>query len=276
MLETVLTLGSSSSPIRILYINPNSTTAFTSETRAFLSDHPRESTLIHLYTAPSSAPPSIDGTLDGILSTQVILQDLAVTPQVENARDKNPVEDDRHLRDGSKEMMGEKLKGYSAIVVGCFSSHPLIPALKEMLGMGKDTPRVVGILEASIMFALQLGSTFGIATTGPQWEPLFDEAVRSIGISPTRYTGTKGTGFNAINLHGEGPSSALLEASTYLVEKGARVIVLGCAGMAPMRADLEAKIMQHAGFPVPVVDGVQAAIDLAIGYARMGLGPTFH
>ncbi|WWD18479.1 hypothetical protein CI109_102931 [Kwoniella shandongensis] len=263
MLDNVLSLGVDTSPIRILYINPNSTTSFTTETHSFLSSSlPRESVLIHLYTAPLPAPPSIDGTLDGILSTQVILQHLGYDTETSTPSDRG-------------KSVKQKLAGYSAVVVGCFSSHPLVPALREILGMGKDVPRVVGILEASIWFAMQLGPTFGIATTGPQWEPLFDEAVRTLGISPTRYTGTKGTGFNAISLHGDGPSSALLEASTSLVERGAKVIVLGCAGMAPMRADLEDKIAQRAGFPVPVVDGVQAAIDMAIGFARMGLAPTF-
>ncbi|WVQ82955.1 hypothetical protein IAT38_005091 [Cryptococcus sp. DSM 104549] len=251
-------LGSADAPIRILYINPNSTLHFTQETITYLTGRLPNDVAIEFYTGPVSAPPSIDGTHDGILSTAAILQDLQLAGREHDAP--------------SKFELSER---YSGIVVACFSAHPLVPALKEILSHFAIKPPVVGILESSVLAALQLGSTFGIATTGVQWEALFDEAVRSIGIAESRYTGTKGTGFNAISLHGDGPSSALHSASVELVARGAKVIVLGCAGMAPMRASLQASISKETKQSIPVIDGVQAGIDLAIGFARMGLGPTF-
>ena len=50
-----------------------------------------------------------------------------------------------------------------------------------------------------------------------------------MGIATSRYTGTRGTGYNAINLQGDDAASALLQASIELVNRGARVVVLGCA-----------------------------------------------
>ncbi|OXB37459.1 hypothetical protein LQV05_003540 [Cryptococcus neoformans] len=250
--------------IQLLLINPNSTSTFTQDVATHL--HPRlpVDVGITFYTPPPEAPASIDGPLDGVNSTAVILKDLELQPKGQAV---NTPEDST----GASRLA----TGYSGIVVACFSAHPLVPVLKELLAGYDKPPPVLGILESSVLAALQLGPTFGIATTGPQWEPLFDEAVRAMGISPTRYTGTKGTGFNAVSLHGDKPAEALLEASCFLVQKGARVIILGCAGMAPMRASLQEQLADRVGQSVPVIDGVSAAVDMAIGYARMGIGRTF-
>ncbi|KIR80777.1 hypothetical protein I305_01886 [Cryptococcus gattii E566] len=250
--------------IQLLLINPNSTSTFTQDVARHL--HPRlpNDVGITFYTPPPEAPASIDGPLDGISSTAVILKDLELQPKGQAVNEP----------EGSSGM-SRLATGYSGIVVACFSAHPLVPVLKELLVGYDQPPPVLGILESSILAALQLGPTFGIATTGPQWEPLFDEAVRAMGISPTRYTGTKGTGFNAVSLHGDKPAEALLDASCFLVQKGAKVIILGCAGMASMRASLQAQLADRVGQSVPVIDGVSSAVDMAIGYARMGIGRTF-
>lgn len=152
------TLGPLNAPVRILYINPNSTRAFTQETIDHLSSGSRISAdvSIDFYTAPADAPPSIDGTLDGVMSTAVILGDLGLTGKTGRSGE------------SQRQAVTQLARKYSAIVVACFSSHPLVPCLKEVFaGTGlKDAPSVVSILEASVHTALQLGPTFGIATTG--------------------------------------------------------------------------------------------------------------
>lgn len=45
--------------------------------------------------------------------------------------------------------------------------------------------------------------------------------------------------------------------------------------MAPMRASLQEQLADRVGQSVAVIDGVSAAVDMAIGYARMGIGRTF-
>jgi Asp/Glu/hydantoin racemase len=158
---------------RILYINPNSTLAFTQETFDHLAQHhmiPR-GVRVDFYTAPSeSAPPSIDGTFDGVLSTVAILRDLEIVPPSSSRIDTTGMD---KLRELAKE--------YEAIVVACFSMHPLVPCLKEAFGQlsskGEEgsvaglsytpkIPKIVGIMEASIEIALRKRGKFGIATTG--------------------------------------------------------------------------------------------------------------
>jgi allantoin racemase len=47
---------------------------------------------------------------------------------------------------------------------------------------------------------------------------------------------------------------------------GAHVLVMGCAGMARYRADLEETVQ------IPVVEPTQAAVAMAIGRVRLGWG----
>ena len=138
-------VGPSSAPTRILYINPNSTLAFTKESVAYLAPRLPQNVRVDFYTAPSTSPPSIDGTLDGVLSAADIARELGIT---------------------TKEGAVTVGKAYDAVVVSCFSMHPLINALRESLSVVARPIPVIGIMEAGIMAAMQLGSTFGIATTG--------------------------------------------------------------------------------------------------------------
>jgi allantoin racemase len=149
------TLGPSDSPVRLLLINPNSTLHFTQETVSYLSTRLPSGVRIDFYTPPSDAPPSIDGTFDGVLSAAVILNDLGL--------------DSRHTADSDDDAADNASfvsRTYSAVIVSCFSAHPLVPALQERLPFNPKKPPVIGILEAAVHYGLLLGPTFGIATTG--------------------------------------------------------------------------------------------------------------
>ncbi|WRT67783.1 uncharacterized protein IL334_004757 [Kwoniella shivajii] len=249
------TLGPSTASIRILLINPNSTQLFTEELVPVLSKSIPSNVKIDFVTAPSAAPRSIDNSEDGRLSTSVCEEYLDVH------------------NEGGREI----LQSYSSVIIACFSQHPLVDSFRKA-GQGVKGRKAItiGILDAGVYSALALGGKLGIATTGEQWESLFDTAIETMGITKSRYAGTKGTGFDAISLHGEGPTSALLEASVNLVGRGAAVIVLGCGGMSAMREGLENSLNEKTQSWIPVIDGVQAAVDMAIGYARMGVSPTLQ
>ena len=60
----------------------------------------------------------------------------------------------------------------------------------------------------------------------------------------------------------------LAECRAAVAEDGCGAIVLGCAGMADLCAELTARV------GVPVVDGVAAAVGMASGMVRMGLGTS--
>ena len=53
-------------------------------------------------------------------------------------------------------------------------------------------------------------------------------------------------------------------------QNGADVLVMGCAGMARYRADLEKAVQ------IPVIEPTQAAVAMAIGRIRLGWGQSLH
>lgn len=78
------------------------------------------------------------------------------------------------------------------------------------------------------------------------------------------------TGIPVLDLEDTG-SAAVATIERFAAEAvsgGADVVVLGCAGMADLCAELTSRV------GVPVVDGVAAAVGLASGMVRMGLGTS--
>ncbi|ODN77205.1 hypothetical protein L202_05726 [Cryptococcus amylolentus CBS 6039] len=252
-LPSTASIGSPTSATRLLYLSPTSNnSANLAKASHFLHLIP-SNVRIDFYNAPEPAPRSIDGSLDGVVSAAVVLRDLGL---------------DRQDADGDGEGEGKyELGAYGAIIIGCFSAHLLVPALKETLP--HPCPAIISLFEVAVYSALQLGPTFGIVTTGKQWEPLFDEAIRAMGVAASRYTRTVGCGHNAVNLQDN--LDAMISAGEQLVERGAAVLILGCGGMCTMRGDFEGAIQNKCGRYVPVVDGVHAAIEQGMAYARMGL-----
>ena len=59
--------------------------------------------------------------------------------------------------------------------------------------------------------------------------------------------------------NGTGTYQRLIEVGYQLLELGAGVIVLGCAGMSRHRLNLEVEL------GIPVIDPTQAAVSMAIG-----------
>jgi allantoin racemase len=149
----------------------------------------------------------------------------------------------------------------SAFVIACFSDPGLFSA-REVTGKP-----VLGIAECGIVTALTLGHRFGVISI------LAGSVPRHL-----RYIGAMGLGQR---LAGDLPVglgvTALADARTALtrmIEVGRRlrddcgsdVLVMGCAGMARYRDDLEEAVR------IPVVEPTQAAVTMAIGRVRLGWG----
>ncbi|KAK9898152.1 hypothetical protein P389DRAFT_149386 [Cystobasidium minutum MCA 4210] len=247
-------IGSPDAKVKITFINPNSSTQMSEELVDYLGNKIAPDVNITFYTGPSGkSPESIDGTIDGIISSAAVMQDLGVYSH------------DAAERRSSLPALA------TAVIIGCFSAHPLLPALTEALSTEKRAPPVIGILESAVYTALQLASSIGIVTTGKNWEPLFITHLRTMGIAHSRIAGVRGTGFTAITLHGSEVTDTILEAAVELVNKGAGAIILGCAGMAPKRKELEDKLRERVGKHIHLIDGVQAAIEAAAGLSRMDI-----
>jgi allantoin racemase len=151
----------------------------------------------------------------------------------------------------------------SAFVIACFSDPGLFSAREA-------TPKpVLGIAECGILTALTLGHRFGVISI------LAGSVPRHL-----RYIGAMGLGQR---LAGDLPVglgvTALADARTALTRMievgrrlrddcGADVLVMGCAGMARYRTDLEEAVQ------IPVVEPTQAAVSMAIGRVRLGWGSS--
>jgi len=215
--------------MKILIVNPNSSSPITEALQVSTSCPP--GCTLDFFTGPTdSAPPSIDDEQTSEQSHRACLPLLDVL-----------------------------VKDFDGIVIACYSVHPLVQSLKR----SHPDKSIVGILEASVIHALLLGKRFGIVTTGEAWE-----RVLAAGVASFRFVGVASTGLGVNELHSAGVNEVaqrMGDASKTLVERGADVICLGCAGMSGM--DMTVRSATR-GSPVVVVDGVQAGVELIASLGR--------
>lgn len=155
--------------------------------------------------------------------------------------------------------------GADGYVIACFGDPGLEAAREVAAGP------VVGIAEAAMHAAVLLGRGFSVVTTldrtrGRAWEL----AGRYVAAGACR--GVHACDIPVLDLDGD-PAvtdrvTALARAA--LARDGSDVVVLGCAGMA----DLAAEVSRRVG--VPVVDGVAAATLLVQSLVTLGLGTSKH
>lgn len=252
--------------ISILVINPNSSESMTAVLKPLLSDllHPHLS--LDFYTAPASAPPSINDAETSALSTSVTFPSLLPFLR---ARDHN-----------GEDTQDPEHHGYSAYLVACYSPHPLTSSIRA-----HSTAPVLNIFEASILHARVLCRPFGIVTTGKYWEDVLADGVRQFlvgsdapatedaregGAGIGGFVGVRSTGLSATELHStekEEVDRRIEQASAELVREGGEVIILGCAGMSGMEEAVRSGA--HAeGKEVKIVDGVRAGVALLEGLVR--------
>lgn len=141
---------------------------------------------------------------------------------------------------------------------------------------------VTGIFEASVATCLQslnVHDKFGIVSTGKQWEEILGDAVTNLlgSASSSRYAGTETTGLNAVELHTtpkEEVDKRMKDATKRLLDKKARAICLGCAGMAGMDKTVREACIEHLGEEegnrIKIVDGVISGILHLQGALRAG------
>ncbi len=145
-----------------------------------------------------------------------------------------------------------------AFVLACFSD-PGLHAVREAAG-GRP---VMGIAEWGLLRALTLGETFGIVALSVGSVARQARAVRQMGLA-ARYAGSWPVDASAAETAGEAVRARLVEAGRRLAaERGADVLVLGCAGMAGHRRAVEDAVGR------PVVEPTQWAVTAALGALRL-------
>ncbi len=148
---------------------------------------------------------------------------------------------------------------FDAVVLACFGD-PGLDALRELSAVP-----VVGMAEASIHAACQLGGRFGIVTGGERWGPMLREfvAVRGLSDRLACVHTVAPTGAD-IARDPDGSLAVLATACAHAVDNGADTVILGGAGLAGLAGRLSHRV------PVPLIDGVAAAVGQAEALARLG------
>lgn len=167
---------------------------------------------LQFLTGPPDSPPSINDAVTSIASAHATHQQLLKTGILE--------------------------KGIDAVLVCCFSAHPLVPMLRH------SHPHIhsMHILDTSISHSLNFGTnTFGVLTTGRAMVPDIDAGVRAyMGGVSDRYRGCITTGLGVLEL-GDPKQRGVVEAkigqaaANLYMERGAEAIILGCAGESQSR-----------------------------------------
>ena len=147
----------------------------------------------------------------------------------------------------------------SAFVVACFSDPGLHSARDA------TSKPVLGIAECGILAALTLGQRFGVLAILAKSVPRHLRYIGAMGLTG-RLAGDLPIGLGVTELAQEGVTlKRLIETGARLRDdKGADVLVLGCAGMARYRGRLQSAL------GIPVVEPTQAAVTIAIGRVRLG------
>lgn len=218
--------------MRILVINPNTTESMTEHLRReleALKGPDVELTCVN----PEHGPVSIESAYD---------EALAIPPTLELIRQAE--------RDG-----------YDAVVLACFSD-PGLEAGRELVSIP-----VVGIEEATLHIAAQLGHRFTILTSRCQRVPSKTEHVVMRGLE-SRLASVRPLDMSVLEMDAEPERTKqrILEvAGVAAREDGAEVVILGCAGLAGYAADMEREL------GVVVLDPSPVALLTAEMLVRLGL-----
>lgn len=223
--------------MRILLINPNTSQGMTDAIAGAARAVAASGTEI-VAVQPSFGPVSIESHFDETIGAA------GVAEQVRLSREWRP----------------------DAVVVACFGD-PGLDAARELT----DAP-VLGIAEAAFHAASMLATGFSVVTTMSRTCIMAERLVQRYGMAH-QCRGIHGTDIPVLNLE------CCDERTLLQIEDAARAaisqdrsgaIVLGCAGMAPLCAELS----QRLG--VPVIDGVSVAVKFAESLASLGLRTSKH
>ena len=170
---------------------------------------------------------------------------------------------DYHLASVAMLPLVEKQLDVDGLVLACFGD-PGLYLLKESCSVP-----VVGIAEASMSLAVLLGARFGILAGMRRAVELMDSMVRMYGME-ARYAGTVSLEMRVLDFDKDRSATlnVLERASRRLREKGAEVLLLGCAGLTAFVQDLQAKV------EMPVIDPVEAGCRMLQTLCAAGLNTS--
>ncbi len=217
--------------MRILIVNPNTTASMTETIATAAKGVAGYGTEIVAVTS-KMGPVSIEGYYDEVFAIPGLLAEIA---------------------------KGEKA-GADAVIIACFDDTGL-DAARALANIP-----VIGICEAAVATASFIAQKFTVVTTMERSRLPVEHLVHRYGASSRAKV--RAADIPVLSLE-ETNSNALerlrFEIAAAIREDRAEAIILGCAGMADLAAELSDE------FGVPVVDGVSAAVKQAEGLVALGL-----
>jgi len=160
-----------------------------------------------------------------------------------------------------EEVRKGEASGCQGTVIACFDDTGLDAA--RCIASGP----VVGICEAAMHIASLLANSFSIVTTLRRSIPALEELTVKYGMSRKchRIRATEVPVLELENPDSEATKLIRVEIQKALDDDRSEAIVLGCAGMVDLAAELSEE------FGVPVIDGVSAAVKLVESLVALGL-----
>lgn len=219
--------------MRLLVVNPNTTASMTEKIGAAARAVAGPATQI-VAVNPASGPSSIEGYFDEVF---------AIPGLIEEMRRAGPVD---------------------ATIIACFDDTGLDAARSF-----SEAP-VIGIGEAAFHVASLIAGKFSVVTTLSRSVPAIEHNLARYGLLG-RCARVRASDVPVLELERPGsPARGRIsrEIDRAIEEDRAEAIVLGCAGMA----DLAAELAREHG--LPVVDGVAAAVKLAESLVGLGLSTS--
>jgi allantoin racemase len=143
-----------------------------------------------------------------------------------------------------------------SVLIGCFGDPGLL-ALRET----SQVP-VTGLAEASFVEASRCGQ-FAIVTGGQRWKPMLERLAQSLGYGGL-LAGTHTVSPSGAQLAADPAAARILLAKACreaAVNFKAKAVILGGAGLAGMAADIQGEV------DVPVIDSVLAGTRYALSLA---------
>lgn len=215
--------------MRLLYINPNGSAHMTESVVAAARRALPEAQI--LGWTNHDGPPAIQGPEDGDAAVPGLL---AMLPRA-------------------------RAEGVDAIVIACFDDTGL-----DRMRAAAHCP-VLGLGQAACASAAMLGLRYAVVTTLEVSVPVIAGNIRAAGLGAL-CASVRASGIPVLEVEAGGPQVVARLAATACAARdgdAAEAIVLGCAGMAGLKAD----ITRASG--LPVIDGVEASARLARALAPL-------
>lgn len=215
--------------MKLLVINPNTSTEMTEDIRITV-DRIKSADVQVTVTSPDFGPRALESFFDYTLAGFGICRYLV------------------HHRDE-----------YDGVLIACYGD-PGLYAVKEIC----DIP-VLGIAETSIALSTLMGSRFAILAASEKAVPMMENMVSQYDMK-ARFAGVLPLKMSVLDAekNKQQAINRLIEVGQVAVDRGAEVLILGCAGMTGMKDP----VAEALG--VPVLDPVECGYHMLEMMCRYG------